>query len=228
MHDVVIRIPTIQERAYRALGLMEQLKGQPVEIYLDAHRHGIWANVRRAWTNWTDASHILVLQDDAILAKEFKTKVMAAIDSRPDDALSFFTHGQHYAYVKTALKHGESWYGCNDAAGVALCLPKDLARTWVHFSLKTVKKYPNCGDDLRLVLWATVTGRYIWHTVPGLVQHDETAKSTHGFPGWSRVDPDFDPNRPFSPDRPDGHTHLFQAANFTKVFYEYQEPPESE
>lgn len=132
-----------------------------------------------------DASHLLVIQDDAIPCEGFAEAAEAAVAARPETAVAFFLGGQprttaHQATI--AMRRREPWAAWSPRdwwPTVASCYPAAMARSlaaWVDARKPDARgDDAPCGDFFRAHphLEALVT-------VPSLVQHPDDAPSLIG------------------------------------------------
>lgn len=132
------------------------------------------------------ATHLIVIQDDAIPCKGIESKVKAAIDEKPDEVISLFVGGLSGSTKKNflmALKRGDHWtqiYFREIHHVVALVWPVRLAADFLEFV--STAKIPGApyarSDDAVVGYWARKTKNYFWATVPCLVEHPDDVPST--------------------------------------------------
>ncbi|MFG3159769.1 hypothetical protein ACGFY8_07790 [Streptomyces sp. NPDC048232] len=127
---------------------------------------------RLAWRSVTaDATHHLVLQDDAVLSPDFADTVAALAAARPRDSVSLFTEwGSRTANaVRAAALLGHAWAPVVDdyLPSVALVLPAGLARGFEEYA--AAKAAPDATDDVTLLDYLHDVGRVV--PVAGPVDH---------------------------------------------------------
>lgn len=191
--DTEIIIITVPERAQAAIKLKKEI-GE-CTILIDNEKRGIWYNAHKAWCAYTTKSHICVLQDDVEIVSDFMRHLENVISIFPNDILDLFNFRSPMS--KKAIQNNEMWYSLNEASGQALCLPKVFAHEWITWCDQNTcsLKLPN-EDDVRLSMYVTKYNKKIYHPVPGLANHTNIYKSTHGFCS-TRVDKTFQKDIPF-------------------------------
>ncbi|MCC9154142.1 hypothetical protein LZP81_19520 [Streptomyces parvulus] len=127
---------------------------------------------RLAWRSVSpDATHHLVLQDDAVLSPDFADTVAALAAARPRDAISLFTEwGSRTANaVRAAALLGHAWAPVVDdyLPSVALVLPASLARGFEEYA--AAKAAPDATDDVTLLDYLHDVDRVV--PVAGPVDH---------------------------------------------------------
>lgn len=155
-----------------------------------------WAGYQRALQRGVDAStkytHLLVLQDDVVVCRDFPPAVTAAIEERPDSVLSLWVGGLPGRTRKdfwAAQSRKERWtevYFRDIHHCVALVWPRELADHFLEWTSE--HRIPgDCrnqqSDDAIIGAWARRTKHRFWATVPCLVEHmddPETVPSTIG------------------------------------------------
>lgn len=128
-----------------------------------------------------DASHLLVIQDDAYPCVDFDSRMRQAVSERPDDVLSLFVGGLPSRTKRDfllALKAGERWspiYFREIHHVVALVWPVRLAREFVEWFPSARVPGPKIprSDDAVVGYWARTRRPklQVWAHVPCLVQH---------------------------------------------------------
>jgi hypothetical protein len=123
---------------------------------------------RLAWAaSSADATHHLVLQDDARPVRGFAEALTAAVTARPTHAVSLFTEcGSRSSYaVRLAALTGRAWAPTLDAytPSVGLVLPVEHARGFTDSAEARDARPDDAQDDVRI-------GRYLYAAgVPGCV-----------------------------------------------------------
>ncbi|MFF7610109.1 hypothetical protein [Streptomyces parvulus] len=127
---------------------------------------------RLAWRSVApDATHHLVLQDDAVLRPDFADTVAALAAARPRDSVSLFTEwGSRTANaVRAAALLGHAWAPVVDdyLPSVALVLPAALAGGFEEYA--AAKAAPDATDDVTLLDYLQDVARVV--PVAGPVDH---------------------------------------------------------
>ncbi len=141
-------------------------------VIYDLQHAGVWPTARRAWQNWRqEATHHIVLQDDARPCKGFLAQVQAAIEAKPSALINFYNgYGNRHMHEQ-AEKRGWHWirreYGLN---GVAVCMPVDMIRHYLLWGARWLADDP-WHDDNRMKLFQYIHHYPTWVTHPELVDH---------------------------------------------------------
>ena len=127
-----------------------------------------WRTARLAWAahrEMPDATHHMVVQDDAIPCYRFLHGAHAAIAARPDRCLSFYGNRKE---IGAALERGESWARVRDFLNAqAVVLPVGWIRQYVAYG----DAMGEGDDDWRLQHYLKAMGEYALLSAPSLVQH---------------------------------------------------------
>ena len=155
-------------------------------VFLDREPNRVWAQKMWRWAVTTNATHLVQIQDDVIVAPDFWGKLRAMVETVPDQVIGL---EQAHPMGPELARHGHRW--CRSRAwlvGVAwvwplskdlLCgLPRFLA--WCDAFPEKVEAHNE--DDL-VNVWATETGVDIWHPIPTIIDHDTDVPSTYGHEG---------------------------------------------
>jgi hypothetical protein len=162
-------------------------------------RPSAWRTARAAWDAVApDATHHLVLQDDAELSDGFVAAVHEAIRSRPDDALCLFVEwgSRSAGSVRIAAATGATWAPVVDdyIPSVALVLPARHAADFAAYAADTSDE--TVPDDVVLLSFLRGRGIRVLALVEGLVEHDRAGslvgnsimglrRSVNPQPAWS-------------------------------------------
>ncbi|MFJ2648061.1 hypothetical protein ACIO1C_15155 [Streptomyces sp. NPDC087420] len=166
------------KRADAAHALAARFPELNVRVALDPEPDGPPSSLRSARLAWAavdpEATHHLVLQDDALPTEDFLERLHALIEAHPDAALSLFTEwGSRTSYaLRIAAMHGcdltpvvDDYIPC-----VALVLPRELAEGFEEYVLaKAAEGEP---DDVALLNYLTDRGIRTLMPVANLVDHD--------------------------------------------------------
>lgn len=194
-------------RAAAVDGLCARLDRDPTVVWDEV---GIeWHTGRRAIAAVPDdATHHLVLQDDAVIPADLVAGVEAALDYVPPDAamsLYLGRKGPDQARVNAIATAGQdrSWIVIPRMLhGVAVVLPAAWCEPIAAFAPRGIEMY-----DARISRWLVRHRCEVWYPNPSLVDHDESSPSLLGhdrhdggrvayrFIGQDRSALDFDPTR---------------------------------
>lgn len=147
---------------------------------------GEWRNHRRAleWCRSQDATHALVLQDDAVPVDGFLDHVQEAARRRPDDLISLYVGtgrpwaGSVLEAVEEARRSHASWLVADGPVwGVGIVWPVSCINDFLSWSELWRHRLPY---DQRAHAWSQVTGRRCYYTWPSLVNHADTPSVIKG------------------------------------------------
>lgn len=133
-----------------------------------------------------DATHLCVIQDDALPCKWFEVLLGEAVGERPDDVVSLFVGGLPGRTRKgflEALARGERWspvWFREIHHVVALVWPVEVIQTFLAWyeTARVPGPKPPRSDDAVIGYWARTQHRLFWATVPCLVEHPDDLPST--------------------------------------------------
>jgi hypothetical protein len=114
------------------------------------------------------------------VCRNFLSGAQAALEAVPGEIVSFFfTRDEAVNAANTA---GSSWLRSKaEVYGQALCMPVSIAADFLDWEVRNVA--PRLlHDDMRVTIYAHARKRFIWYTVPSLVQHragESTIGHTH-------------------------------------------------
>lgn len=174
--------------------LLETLGGFDIEVVADPGGDGpsSWRSHRACLASiGPAATHLLVVQDDALPCRGFPTRAACAIDRTRDDLLALFTPGfPTLARAATRAAKARQPVVRLPLLGfvptVAIVYPAPLARdllAWADDNRGDV-----IADDTIVCRWAKARRLHVWATVPSLVDHDDSRPSLFGKP-HGRGDP---------------------------------------
>ena len=139
-------------------------------------RSSVWDTARRAWLAYDpDATHHIVIQDDAVLSKDFRAAARNAAHYAGNRPVSFYLGG-----VRPRLSHstkqlaaarsaGRSWVDMRGPQwAVAVMLPTADIEPMVDYG----NRHPHLTDDDAIMeMFYHRQRRRCWYTVPSLVDH---------------------------------------------------------
>lgn len=176
----------VQHYAGRDAALQRLLPLLPggVEIMVDTDREkkSPWRGYHRCLQNPPkNATHLCVIQDDALPCQRFGSLLAEAVGERPDDVLSLFVGGLPGRTRKDfwgALKSGARFtpvYFREIHHVVALCWPIPLVHEFLEWyeTAKIPGPKPPVSDDAVVGYWARTRKHYFQATVPCLVEHPD-------------------------------------------------------
>lgn len=181
---IVCRVQAHPSRTHlhgRLLGLLEPL---PVEVMVhESDPPDPWENYRRCLDYNGDASHLLVIQDDAIPAPGFSEAVTRIAARHPDTPVCLFLGALPSSAAAQARRAKPDVRYVPLTVGsfvplVAVLWPVAAARSFLRWS-ETARGMTR-ADDGNAAKWARATRQQIIVAVPSIVQHDDDAPSVKG------------------------------------------------
>lgn len=163
-------------RAHEATRLTNLLGA---ELFMDSHRLGEWPNHRRAlaWAADQDATHTLIVEDDAVVPSDLIALCQQAITHRPDDLLGLYVG--RLKPLRIAVANAVAAAEATQASwithdwllwGVAVIVPTATIPVLLEVCDQASTPY-----DTRLGrAWARTQGRPIQFPWPSLVDHADT------------------------------------------------------
>jgi hypothetical protein len=163
--------------------LKERLGDVPFSIDKAGAEIGVWNNCKRAWQMHNrDAEFHVVIQDDAIVCKNFRARAEAILGSQ-EQAYNFY-FGNRRVYKKLAdagMKQGHLFTRWPNW-GVAICLPTKLIPDMIKFCDKLTTRH----DDTRIGFFLKSKAIKIYFPMPSLIDHRTGEKSLVGDPSDGR------------------------------------------
>lgn len=173
MNNLSVVIMASRKREAWALELSKQLNNCPIAFDPNTRFNvsNIWENCKRAW-GMQDVSKkwSLVIQDDAILCKDFLLKVQEHLDraEKLNCAIQFYVGNNHHYQEQFGanIKNGYvimpylTW-------GVAIALPSELIPSMIAFG----NSYSAWNDDIKIKYFLLNKQISTYYALPGLVDH---------------------------------------------------------
>lgn len=157
-------------RADLLQGVLERLDGeQEVHLIVDDQQEGLWPTCKRAWMAYNpQATHHLMLHDDILPCLDFLPAVRAALQVIPAEAVSFYANRK---VIEQAREQGSSWARVRTLYwSQALALPVSMVQDFLLWEQRFIR--PSFRfDDSRLAMYLLAHQRYLWCSVPSLVEH---------------------------------------------------------
>lgn len=193
MPKIVARIQAHPSRADLWPSLIESLAPLPVEVSEhSSDPPNPWAGYQRALRSGleTTATHVLVIQEDAIVSRNFSRALLLIANAKPDHPVSLFLSWLPPAVAKDAreamirreryLRHRPAKF----CSVVAVLWPVDAARRFLEWTSSGVKLPGHPGnvrsDDACLGDWIRRQQETVWVTLPSLVEHPDMVASVKG------------------------------------------------
>lgn len=150
---------------------------------VDAHvfdeREPNWSWSRKIfeWGATTSATHLVQLQDDVIPAPNFWPALRAMVTALPRKIIGL--QGAHPKF-RTLAREGHRW--ATSAAwmvGVGWVIPVESLAELVDFRDEHDDDAKVTNEDEFIGKFCNATGRYVWHPIPTLIDHDVSIESTY-------------------------------------------------
>lgn len=174
---IACRIVAVPERLERARELAVLAGG---EVILDEHHVGAFRNHQRALQSAGDATHVVVLEDDAIVCPDFIPHVQRLVAERPDHLIGLYVGTGHPKMVQPALEEvtaaAPAWLDdprITDRLrwAVGYVMPTtDVPDVLAH--LATLSQHSWLDTDKRIGSWHAARGR-LSYPFPSPVDHDD-------------------------------------------------------
>ena len=134
----------------------------------------------------SDDSHLLIIQDDALVCLDFLPTVENVIAAHPDRITCLFVPGTPHGGSRAMLDacgRGEHWARIPDQAFVpcvAIVWPRAEAEALLTYSEARPFARGRTADDANVKEWSKIAQRPVWMTVPSLVDHPDDVVSLAG------------------------------------------------
>lgn len=149
-----------------------------------------WRGYQLCLTDIPDCSHVVIVQDDAIVCDDFTDTVERVISARPDQPICLFLHGGDFLRTlkQAAQLRGNGarfvpLYFRDLMPVVAVAWPKQHAEHFLEWS-KTAKlpgmPRPVRSDDACAGAWMREARVQVLACMPSIVQHPDDVPSTIG------------------------------------------------
>lgn len=167
-----VSIMAVPSRRDLVNALIERLTGECAHLTVatswGSKFETIWNTACSSYKQYSlDATHHLVLQDDAVLCNHFLEGLLLVLTARPDSIIIPFCFDPLAEFI---LEEGGHWLPNCEVGGVAVCFPITLLSHFLTWEQKVFKhSYP--ADDLRVMVYALFFKRYLINCVPSLVDH---------------------------------------------------------
>lgn len=141
-----------------------------------------------------DASHLLILQDDAELCRDFAATVELVVAARPDRPICLFVPGVGLMAreVLEACRRGSHWFELNNREWLpTVCVAWPRAHVEKILAFAERRRFPpaKTADDGNLAKWMLEEHIVVYATVPSLVNHPDMEPSLVGTAHWRGMNP---------------------------------------
>jgi hypothetical protein len=162
-----------QEKALTADAWPERVSYRVMEDYLDPNlttkERSCFPNFRRAmFSHEPEATHVLIMTDDALPALGFAAAALAIAKLIPEHVVGMFSGRK---VQNQAYERGHYLYRARTGLwGVCMMIPVSLVRPFDAWQRSCIaKRYKH--DDGRMMHFHLAHQRPIWMTAPSLVEH---------------------------------------------------------
>ena len=156
-----------------------------MRTFSDRESNRVWSQRMFGWALDTGATHLLQLQDDAIVAPRFWPILYAMIEAQPDRIIGLeATH----PLIPVQHRAGRRWYRDHWLIGVGYVFPRVLLEKYVDWCDTQPKRVASTNEDSLISEWSHENGVPIYHPIPTIIDHDLGVPSTYGNDGhheWS-------------------------------------------
>jgi hypothetical protein len=175
-------------RAHLLPALLERIDGR-VQVVSDPDPESRYRAPLRTYIEclrqWDDdATHRLIVQDDAWPCEGFLFLAEEAVAERPEVLVALFVPGlpSRRKQLAHALKKGERWVRLPEGwtPTVALAWPRAHARAYCAFLLDRYDVARHRGDDGPVGAYRREAKLECWAVVPSLVEHPDVEVSLFG------------------------------------------------
>jgi len=136
----------------------------------------VWSQKLFRWALESGASHLLQLQDDAMVAPRFWSILRAMIEAQPTRII-----GLEATHPLTPVQHraGRRWYRDHWLIGVGYVIPCWQLERYVEWCERHPERVAKTNEDSLLSEWSYEDGVDIWHPIPTIIDHDIGLPSTY-------------------------------------------------
>jgi hypothetical protein len=134
----------------------------------------VWETAKRAWLSYDpQATHHLVIQDDAIISQDLIETLELAIKERFHDiitpcTIAYKMNSRDRIEYERLYRHKQKWFTTQmNLSGVAIIVPTDMIEEMVEYC----DTLPIKDDDKKILQFAKHRQMAIYNTVPSLVDH---------------------------------------------------------
>lgn len=187
--NLIVRVQSHPSRRELRERLLAGLGGVPVQVIEDnSHPPNPWAGYQKCLADLRGFTHVLIIQDDAIVCKHFSETVRRIVAARPERVVSLFVGGlrnrttRNFTAALGLNKRYEEIYFRDVHHVVAVIWPVAQIHEFLSWTrTHAVPGMPNPrSDDAVFGAWSRLTKNRILCTVPNLVEHPDDTKSTVG------------------------------------------------
>jgi hypothetical protein len=191
------RVVAVPERAERAQALAARVGAQ---IVLDEHGAGTFKNHQRALASAAAGTHVVILEDDAVVCEDFTAHVARLIEARPTHLLGLYVGREfpprHQSLIRGLVRGRPAWLDdpkLTEALrwAVGYVMPvADIPAVLAQLRAGSQQRW--LDTDKRVGAWHAAHGR-LSYPFPSPVDHDDDVPSTlsrarHGRVAWAHCE----------------------------------------
>jgi len=184
-YNIGIRIMGVKDRIgdiERMLKSFDSKTIKKIKVFLDLH-YGLGKpmmrqNAERAWSSYEEENtHILLLQDDLLLCKNFLEGLYKVVEANPGECICLCGRDQS---IRSARNRGIHWSAVRFGSwGQANIMPVSMIKDFLEWC-KRYTRPDYRHDDTILAYYLEYTQRRLWCTAPSLVEHLGATRSVIG------------------------------------------------
>lgn len=184
MNSLYISIVAVPERLSMAQELYRAINYPLMSgIVIDEHpTRDSWIGTKLGWERGLakGVSHIMTIEEDVIVCRDFYQSALQAVDYHPKDIIALYSTAGEKSMTDWAQANGSTWYQMADVpSGQCVIMPAQMVAdflTWEKSYIRPDAKY----EDTRLYGYMYVNNLSMFGVVPNLVDHIGFTNSTLG------------------------------------------------
>jgi hypothetical protein len=188
---VCARIQAHPSRSHLWPSLIESLAPLPVELSIhESDPPSPWDGYRQALADPPDCTHLLLVQEDVVVCRNFPLAVKCIAEAKPDEPVCLFLSWLPTPIVRDArqaLKQGQRYIAARPSSKfcpvVAVLWPAAaIERFLIWAEAAKLPGHPGHvrSDDAVLGEWIRRKRETVWIALPSLVEHPDNVPSVKG------------------------------------------------
>jgi hypothetical protein len=157
-----------------------------IAVFADREPPQVWNEKLMRWALTTDATHLVQIQDDALVAPCFWAAAKAMVEVHPTEMLGLHTASPFArGYAEEADASGETvrWVTTTDwLVGTGWIAPVDVVARYLRWRVEDLAPgtVGDVTEEALFGLFCMAAGRRIFHPIPAIIDHDVSIPSTFG------------------------------------------------
>ncbi len=163
-----VRIFGVPERMDNIEKMKSRFDGN-VTVVMDNEHSGCVPTARKTWLLHTDASHVLVLNDDVELCNDFMRVCDVIVERHPDKIITLFPAQFMSRDVLNnvgGMPKNSPYVSTDRVSGAGIIMPTEYVKPCVESWDKHTTE-----DDTSIYEWAKKNGISVITTLPAILQH---------------------------------------------------------